>query len=180
MRQVLIDQGYLNRDLRSVDGTNAYALRCDFRSAKFGNITNASFVDCDLRGADFSGSTWVGATFTRCQYAGIILPSIEDMVALSKVPAFDHVFMAMLFLKFSETNMVLILKDALRQMARDLIENPGLSYRDFVLMWCERWTPNVAYIRKMKEALTSHPRLRAAWRQYAYPIVREYFEVEGE
>ena len=178
MRQILVDQDYSGRDLRSIDGTNAYALRCSFRGARFGVITNASFIDCDLREADFSEANWVGATFTNCRYEGVILPSIPDMVALVKVPAFDHVFMAMLFLKFSERDMPDALKQALRQMALDLIENPGLSYRDFVLMWCKRWTPNVAYISKMKEALASHHRLRAAWKVYAYPIVKDYFEVE--
>jgi len=178
MRQVLIDQDYTNRDLRSIDGTDAYALRCNFQGARFGIITNATFVDCDLRGADFSEANWVGVAFTNCQYAGVILPSIQDMVALVKVPAFDHVFMAMLFLKFSERDMPDALKLAFRQMALDLIENPGPSFRDFVLMWCERWTPSVAYITRVREAMASHHRLRAAWKVFAYPIVKEYFEVE--
>ena len=178
MRHILIDQDRSGQDLRSIDGTNAYALRCNFRGTKFGVITNATFVDCDLRDSDFSDAIWNGVAFTNCQYAGIILPSIQDMVAVSKVPVFDHLFMAMLFYKFSERPMPSALSLAFKQRARDLVENRGMCFADYVRLWCERWRDNKPSIMSVKEAMSAHPRLKAAWRQHAVPIVKQYYPDE--
>lgn len=173
-RLVLLDEDYSGRDLRSVDGTNGYALRCDFQGAQFGNITNATFIECDLRGSDLTDAIYPGVTFHDCQYAGVILPSIGEMVAewRGKVPAFDHIFIAMLLYKMSERDMPDGVRATLLRRARQLVENPGFCFADFARTWAEETVEHrCAYL--IGRAMAEHPRLRDAWRQHAVPIIKE-------